>query len=327
MKKEIAIKEKQLPANIKDLQQFILVAEEAVKLYKTKLGVVNKLDMSKAIIDQTLQDGQRVGSVLLYALAKMGELLKGIPIKRDKQSSTQRTSLPSLPEGITHKQSYFAQQLAEHKDLIEETIKEAEENEDIPTKTEALRKIKEYEFKKKIEKQKQKIKELKAPEGLFDVIVIDPPWPYGTEHDSDSRRVASPYPEMSIEEIKQIKLPANKDCILWLWTTHKFIWEAKNLLEFWGFEYKSILVWDKEKMGIGEWLRLQCEFCLLGIKGSPLWENKSIRDIIREPRTIHSTKPEALYKMIEDNFIGKKLNYFGRKKRPGWEIYGTGLST
>ena len=129
---------------------------------------------------------------------------------------------------------------------------------------------------------------------------------------------------MTYEEIKKIELPAKDDCILWLWTTHKDIWMAKTILEHWDFNYKGMIIWDKEKMGIGTWLRFQCEFCLLGIRGKPLWENKGIRDIIREPRTGHSNKPECFYKMIDDNFIGRKLDYFYGKKRKGWEIYGTG---
>lgn len=55
-----------------------------------------------------LEDGQDMGSALLYAEAKLGELLKGI----HPQSSQQGRC--SLPEGITHKQSHYAQTLADH---------------------------------------------------------------------------------------------------------------------------------------------------------------------------------------------------------------------
>ena len=173
-----------------------------------------------------------------------------------------------------------------------------------------------------IEKQKNEIKTLKKPTNKFDLIVIDPPWEYGREYNPDTSRIASPYPEMSLDELRGLKLPAKDDCVLWLWATQKFIWDAKELLEIWGFDYKGMMVWDKEKMGMGHWLRMQCEFCLLGIKGNPLWKAKNIRDIIRESRREHSRKPEMFYKMVEDNFLGNKLDYFGRQKRGGWEIYG-----
>jgi len=167
--------------------------------------------------------------------------------------------------------------------------------------------------------------ELPIPEGLYNVIVIDPPWPYGTEYDKDARRVASPYPELSIEELAKMKLPSADDCVLWLWTTHKFIFEAKKLMDAWGFEYKLTLVWDKQKLGIGKWLRCQVEFCLLGIKGNPEWNLTNERDLIREARKQHSRKPEAFYKLVE-RLTGPKIDIFGRFKRQGWAIYGNEIN-
>jgi hypothetical protein len=74
-----------------------------------------------------------------------------------------------------------------------------------------------------IQKQIEEIEsgEIELPVGVFETIVIDPPWPYGTHYDPDGRRAASPYPEMSLEELIKLELPAADDCILWLWTTHK----------------------------------------------------------------------------------------------------------
>ena len=162
---------------------------------------------------------------------------------------------------------------------------------------------------------------MSLPEGIFDIIVIDPPWPYGRKYDPDTSRSANPYPEMSIEEITNIKLTSDENCILWLWTTHKFIWDAKNIMDFWGFSYKGILVWNKDKMGMGSWLRMQCEFCLLGVKGKPLWDVTDLRDIKTEKGTDHSSKPDGFYQMIDDKFTSKnKADYFGRKKRKGWKI-------
>jgi len=177
----------------------------------------------------------------------------------------------------------------------------------------------------KIKEQKKEIEELKEITGKYDVIVIDPPWKvkhtYSSEHYMG--RVANPYPEMTIAEIRNIKLPAKENCILWLWATHSQIWSAYEIMKNWGFEYKCILVWNKESMGVGKWLRKQCEFCLLGIKGKPPWDATDVRDIISEKRTTHSTKPEIFYKIVDEICAGRKQDYFGRKKREGWDIYGT----
>ncbi len=161
------------------------------------------------------------------------------------------------------------------------------------------------------------------PEGTFEVIVIDPPWNYGTSYDVGGRRVASPYPEMSDEELMEIELPSSDDCILFLWTTHKFIWNAKELLDVWGFEYRATLVWDKQKIGMGDLFRMQCEFCLVGIRGKPTFNNDHThRDIISSVRGKHSQKPDEFYEMIDSLCVGRKLDYFARSERSSWEVYG-----
>ena len=163
---------------------------------------------------------------------------------------------------------------------------------------------------------------LEQPQGLFDVIAIDPPWNYGREYDPDTSRVANPYPEMTQEQIKAIDLPANDDAVLFLWTTHQFLFDAKDLLDHWGFTYKATMVWDKERIGMGAWLRMQCEFCLVGIKGKPFWDNTEHRDIIREARREHSRKPEAFYTTAEKITAGRRLEYFARSAHAGWEVFG-----
>jgi N6-adenosine-specific RNA methylase IME4 len=189
---------------------------------------------------------------------------------------------------------------------------------------EAYNNIKKEEKKAQIMEQKKAIDEgkIELPEGVFEVLVVDPPWYYDREYDPKSGRVATPYPDMKLDEIRAIKLPAADDSIIFLWTTHSYLFEAKELLKEWGFEYKATIVWDKEHMGMGQWVRMQCEFCLLGVKGKPLWNNTSWRDIIREPRREHSRKPEIFYKMVEEITAGRKLDYFSREKREGWFSYG-----
>jgi N6-adenosine-specific RNA methylase IME4 len=175
-----------------------------------------------------------------------------------------------------------------------------------------------------IEKQKRDIQESKLMElnGLYDVISVDPPWNYGREYDPETSRVANPYPEMSSEQIKALRLPFSNDSILFLWTTHKFLPDAFDILKEWGFEYKATLVWNKEKIGMGAWFRMQCEFCLFAVKGKPFWSNTTERDIIVESRREHSRKPDAFFNMVDKLCVGRKLEYFSREQREGWEVYG-----
>jgi N6-adenosine-specific RNA methylase IME4 len=192
----------------------------------------------------------------------------------------------------------------------------------------AYKEIKKAE--KKTEREQQIAEQRKAiesgaidmPQGVFEVVVMDPPWNYGREYDPDTSRVANPYPEMPQSELLAMQPPFAKDCALFLWTTHAFIWNAKELMDKWGFAYKATLVWDKQKIGMGAWLRMQCEFCLVGVKGKPTWENTKWRDIINEARREHSRKPEAFYEMVEEITLGRRLDYFSREQRKGWANYG-----
>ena len=36
----------------------------------------------------------------------------------------------------------------------------------------------------------------------------------------------------------------------------------------------------------------------------------------------HSRKPDEFYQMVEALCIGRRLDYFSREKRPGWEQFG-----
>ena len=174
-----------------------------------------------------------------------------------------------------------------------------------------------------IKKQIEDIEQGELPElkGLFDVVSVDPPWNYEgetkkiTSFDAVGRRVANPYPEMSTNEIKKIKLPLMDDAVVLLWTTHKFLPDAFDILKEWGLDYKATLVWNKEKIGMGAWFRMQCEFCLVGVKGKPYWENTKYRDIIEEPRRQHSRKPDIFFDVIDKITLGRKLDYFSREKR------------
>lgn len=156
----------------------------------------------------------------------------------------------------------------------------------------------------------------------YAAIVLDPPWNYGRKYDPQGSRVANPYPEMTQDELKALHIPALPDATMYLWTTHQFIFEAKELMDHWGFEYKATIVWNKQQIGMGHWFRMQCEFCLFGIKGRPVWDNTTFRDIITEPRREHSRKPESFYKMVKELSAGEVYEFFSRTERDGFTIHG-----
>jgi len=198
-----------------------------------------------------------------------------------------------------------------------------------------LQDIKREDRLEKIKHQREELQKevLEQPKGNYDVIVIDPPWRYDgdkyqaqedglPQYSPEGFRGSVPYITMSLEEIKNIKIPAKDDCVLWLWTTNLFLPDCYPLLEVWGFELKSMLTWDKVHYGTGRWLRSQTEHCLLAIKGKPFYNNTKWSTLISEKRTEHSAKPEIFYRMVDEICAGRKLDYFARKKREGWDVYG-----
>jgi len=156
----------------------------------------------------------------------------------------------------------------------------------------------------------------------YSCIVIDPPWGYGTEYDPNGRRAANPYPEMTLEQIKDIKLPATNDCVLWLWTTHKFMRHSFDIIDTWGFRDVSILTWKKDRIGLGSWLRSQSEFCIMCVKGSPVVNLSNQSTVIEGKLREHSRKPDVFYSMVDSLCVGTKLDYFSREQRNGWDTFG-----
>jgi N6-adenosine-specific RNA methylase IME4 len=135
-------------------------------------------------------------------------------------------------------------------------------------------------------------------------------------------RVASPYPEMDIEQIKNIKIPASENCVLWLWTTHKYIFDCKDILEKWGFRDVSILTWVKNTLGIGKWLRSKTEYCVMAVKGKPLINLTNESTVLMADNKGHSIKPMEFYDMVDKLCVGRKLDYFARDKKKGWDTFG-----
>lgn len=163
-----------------------------------------------------------------------------------------------------------------------------------------------------------------TPDGRYQVIVSDPPWKYDTRAEDTSHRGKNQYPDMTTEEICALPVGslAQPDCVLWLWTTNAFMRDAYRCLDAWGFREKTILTWDKELLGLGDWLRNVTEHCILAVRGKPVVALTNQTTIIREKRREHSRKPESFYSLVEALCPGSKLEMFSRSPRDGWARWG-----
>jgi hypothetical protein len=110
---------------------------------RSLIHAIDKLPLAKEVREQKKEEAQMLAGALLDAEARMGELLKVIDKKESYTGFQQRHSV--LPVGISKKQSHYFQQLAEHPDVIEQVKAKAREEDDLPTRTEVLRCIKEQE--------------------------------------------------------------------------------------------------------------------------------------------------------------------------------------
>lgn len=172
------------------------------------------------------------------------------------------------------------------------------------------------------------------PEGRYRVILADPPWEYDVDLSRGATR--SPernYPVMNLEEIKKfgerIKEISHTNCILFLWITAPKLNWMNDVLEAWGFEYKTNFIWDKIKPNLGHYSSVRHEILIIAGKGkcSPTCDGKTIQSIDSvqsiEKSTKHSQKPNEFRKIIETLYPNsKKIELFAREKADGWDSWG-----
>jgi N6-adenosine-specific RNA methylase IME4 len=165
------------------------------------------------------------------------------------------------------------------------------------------------------------------PGGPFHVIAADPPWRYEHRQGDLSKIGALPYPTMTLDQIKalQVRSLAAKDAILWLWTTNTHLPHAFEVARAWGFEYKTMLTWVKNRPGLGDWLRGATEHCLMCVRGRPVVtltnQSTALPAKVRE----HSRKPEEFFRLVESLCPGHKVELFARERRRGWQAHGSDL--
>ena len=168
--------------------------------------------------------------------------------------------------------------------------------------------------------------EIKLPDKQYQVIYADPAWRYEFSMvKSDS--IENHYPTMSLEEIKNLKVGgiAADNCVLFLWATAPKLVEALEVMQSWGFKYRTNLVWDKESIGMGYWFRNQHEILLVGIRGkiSPPSQKERISSIFREKRGKHSKKPDMIREYIQSWYKNlSKIELFARERYDGWDAWG-----
>jgi N6-adenosine-specific RNA methylase IME4 len=165
--------------------------------------------------------------------------------------------------------------------------------------------------------------------GIFQLFYADPPWQYGNAMPKGTTTPENYYPCMSLEDIcsMPINAIADENAVLFIWVTSPLLEESFEVINAWGFKYKTSFIWDKIKHNMGHYSSVRHELLLLCTKGSyPIQNMKLYDSVYSEERTEHSKKPDFYYEMIEYLYPNSnKLELFSRNKREGWTTYGNQL--
>ncbi len=172
------------------------------------------------------------------------------------------------------------------------------------------------------------------PQKKYSIIYADPPWTFKTYSSKGKERgVEKHYHCMTKEDIQA--LPVNRiaaeDCVLFLWVTWPCIQEGLELIEKWGFQYKTCAFnWVKRNRksdgwfwGLGFWTRANSEVCLLATKGHPKRVSKSVHQVCDARVRAHSQKPDEVRDRIV-KLVGDlpRIELFAREKADGWDAWG-----
>lgn len=163
-------------------------------------------------------------------------------------------------------------------------------------------------------------------EGKYRVIYADPPWLYDRAAGFSATRPH--YRGMPVEDICKLPIEAHAqpNAVLFLWVTSPMLPLAFPVIDGWGFEYKTSIVWDKVLSAGGHYVAVKHELLLIATRGSctpdaPVPSPDSVQ-VIRRPGE-HSEKPEEFRQLITQLYTrGPYLELFARKQVKGWTTFG-----
>jgi len=164
--------------------------------------------------------------------------------------------------------------------------------------------------------------------GKYSVIYADPPWDYGGNTKGSYCDPSVYYPLMSTADI--MALPV-RDCLmedaaLYLWVPSCLLKDGIAVMEAWGFNYVSSMVWCKNRavMSLGP-TKTAHEMLLIGRRGTAMHKNEErLNSWIEVDAQEHSKKPEIFATMLDALYPGlPKLEMFARKPRgKDWTVFG-----
>lgn len=170
----------------------------------------------------------------------------------------------------------------------------------------------------------------------FKTILADPPWQFQnrTGKVAPEHRRLNRYSTLTLDEIKALPIAsaAATTAHLYLWIPNALLPEGLQVMQAWGFQYKSNLVWHKirkdggsDGRGVGFYFRNVTELMLFGVRGKnarTLAPGRRQVNCFSSRKREHSRKPDEQYRLIEACSPGPYLELFARGVRPSWITWG-----
>lgn len=170
----------------------------------------------------------------------------------------------------------------------------------------------------------------------YGTVLADPPWQFQnrTGKMAPEHKRLSRYSTMKLDEIKTLPVDAMTAQVahMYLWVPNALLPEGLAVMQAWGFQYKSNIVWHKVRKdggpdgrGVGFYFRNVTELLLFGVKGKnarTLAPGRRQVNIVKTMKREHSRKPDEIYPLVESCSNGPYLELFARGTRPGWDAWG-----
>ena len=174
----------------------------------------------------------------------------------------------------------------------------------------------------------------------FGTILIDPPWRFTnrTGKVAPEHKRLRRYNTMTFDEIAALPVGAlaKAKSHLYLWCPNALLYEALQIMQAWGFTYKTNIVWLKVRKdggpdgrGVGFYFRNVTELLLFGVKGNlrTLAAGRRQVNLLASQKQEHSRKPHEIYTIIQECSPGPYLELFAREQVPGWIQRGDEIET
>lgn len=170
----------------------------------------------------------------------------------------------------------------------------------------------------------------------FGTVLADPPWRFAnrTGKVAPEHRRLGRYDTLSLGEIAALPVAnhVTERAHCYLWVPNALLPCGLSVLEAWGFEYKTNLIWHKVRKdggsdgrGVGFYFRNVTEIILFGVRGKDartLDPGRRQVNLIASRKREHSRKPDEQYRLIEACSWGPYLELFGRGARTDWTMWG-----